>query len=300
MTETRRPSIDAAIATLEETGDYRVLRRLTPRAAVPAPAGEDLRTAIFLDLETTGLDPARDEIIEIALVPFTYGRTSGRIFEVREAFQALRQPSQPIPAKITELTGIDDAMVAGQSIDPDEVARFVAGSSLVIAHNARFDRPFAERFCPAFTGTAWACSLTQVPWHDEGFAGGRLEYLAMSAGFFYDAHRATDDCLAAIELLARPLPKSGVLALQRLLEAARKTTCRVWAEHAPFELKDQLKARGYRWNDGSDGRLRAWFTDVDDDGLAAELDYLRTEIYQRDADPPVTRFGARDRFSTRV
>ena len=299
MTETR-PSIDDAIAALEESGDYRILRRLKPRPVVPPPAGEDTRTAIFLDLETTGLDPARDEIIEIALVPFTYGRTSGRIYAVGAAFQGLRQPSQPIPARITELTGLDDALVAGKSIDPDDVARFVAGSSLVIAHNARFDRPFAERFCPAFASAAWACSLTQVPWQDEGFAGGRLEYLATSAGFFYDAHRATDDCLAAIELLARTLPKSGVLALQRLLEAARKVTCRVWAENAPFDLKDQLKARGYRWSDGSDGRLRAWFTDVADDDLPAELDFLRKDIYQRDVDPPVTRFGARDRFSARV
>ena len=136
-----RPSVEDAIATLEASGDYRILRRLAPRPAVPAPDDEDLRTAIFLDLETTGLDPTRDEIIEIALVPFTYGRSSGRIYAVKPAFQGLRQPTVPIPAKVTELTGLDDAAVAGKTIDPADVARFVAGSSLVIAHNARFDRP---------------------------------------------------------------------------------------------------------------------------------------------------------------
>lgn len=299
MTKTR-PSIEEAIATLETSGDYRILRRLKSRPVVPVPDDESLRTAIFLDLETTGLDPGRDEIIEMALVPFTYGRSSGRIYEVKQAFQGLRQPAMPIPAKITELTGLDDAMVAGKSIDPGDVTRFMAGASLVIAHNARFDRPFAERFCPAFANAAWACSLSQVPWQDEGFAGTRLEYLAMWSGFFYDAHRATDDCLAAIELLARPLPKSGSLALQRLLEAARGITCRVWAENAPFDLKDHLKARGYRWNDGSDGRLRAWYTDIAEEALPTELDFLKAEIYQRDFDPPVTRITARDRFSSRV
>lgn len=299
MTKTR-PSIEEAIATLETSGDYRILRRLKSRPVVPVPDDESLRTAIFLDLETTGLDPGRDEIIEMALVPFTYGRSSGRIYEVKQAFQGLRQPAMLIPAKITELTGLDDAMVAGKSIDPGDVTRFMAGASLVIAHNARFDRPFAERFCPAFANAAWACSLSQVPWQDEGFAGTRLEYLAMWSGFFYDAHRATDDCLAAIELLARPLPKSGSLALQRLLEAARGITCRVWAENAPFDLKDHLKARGYRWNDGSDGRLRAWYTDIAEEALPTELDFLKAEIYQRDFDPPVTRITARDRFSSRV
>jgi DNA polymerase-3 subunit epsilon len=299
MTMTR-PSIEDAIATLEASGDYRVLQRLKQRPSVPAPDDEVLRTAIFLDLETTGLDPTKDEIIEIALVPFIYGRANGRIYKVKKAFQGLRQPSIPIPDKITELTGIDDTMVAGKTVDPADVSAFIVGAGLVIAHNARFDRPFAERFCPAFANAAWACSLSQVPWQEEGFAGTRLEYLAMSSGFFYDTHRAADDCYAAIELLARPLPKSGALAMQRLLEAARSITCRVWAENAPFDLKDQLKTRGYRWNDGSDGRPRAWHADIPEGDLRNERDFLRKEIYQRDFEPAVTRLTARERFSTRV
>ena len=295
-----RSSVEKAIATLEATGNYRILRRLEPRSVVTPPDDEATRTAIFLDLETTGLDAAKDEIIEIALVPFTYGVTTGRIHEIRTPFQALRQPSQPIPEKVTELTGLTDEMVAGKSIDPADVARFIAEASLVIAHNARFDRPFAERFCPGFASAAWACSMAQVPWKDEGFAGASLEYLAMSSGFFYDAHRAADDCRAAIELLTLPLPKSGVLAMQRLLEAARKVTFRIWAENAPFDLKDQLKARGYRWNDGTDGRPRAWNVDVPEDAYPAELAFLQKEIYQRDIALPVTRITAQDRFSPRV
>jgi DNA polymerase-3 subunit epsilon len=89
--------------------------------------------------------------------------------------------------------------------------------------------------------------MTQVPWVEEGHEG-KLAYLASGAGFFYDKHRAIHDCLAGIELLSRPLPKSGVLALTRLLEQARRPSWRIWAEGAAFELKDALKARGYRWN----------------------------------------------------
>jgi len=294
------PSVEAAIATLEASGDYRILRRLKVRPAEPVPDGEVVRTAIFLDLETTGLDAERDEIIEIALVPFTYGKVSGRIYAIQDAFQGLRQPTTPIPSKITELTGIDDAMVAGKSIDPRAVANFITGAGLIIAHNARFDRPFAERFCKDFSTAAWACSLDQVPWQEEGFAGARLEYLAISSGFFYDAHRAVDDCHAAIELLARPLPKSGAPAMLRLLEAARRVTCRVWAENSPFEMKDQLKSRGYKWNDGSDGRPRSWYTDIPEENLQGELDFLKKEIYQRDFDPLVRRITAQDRFSSRA
>ena len=122
----------------------------------------------------------------------------------------------------------------------------------------------------------------------------------MKSGFFFDAHRATDDCLAAIELLARPLPRSGAIAMRKLLDTARKTTCRIWAENSPFDLRDQLKSRGYRWNDGSDGRPRAWNVDVPEEDVPAEASFLRKEIYQRDVELSMTRITARERFSDRA
>ena len=226
------------IATLEDSGDYRVLRRLRPRAHFHELDGTYTKLAIFLDLETTGLDPERDEIIEIAMVPFEYS-SDGRIFKVHEAFCEFQEPgSGSIPAEITRITGITDDMVRGQKIDADRVAEIVASAALIIAHNASFDRKFAEKAFEVFSTKAWACSMTQVPWAEEHFDGAKLEYLAMKSGFFYDGHRADVDCYAAIELLSKPLPRSGKLTLQALLEEARKPTCRVWAEGSPFDFKD--------------------------------------------------------------
>lgn len=290
--------LELMASTLEASGRYRVLRKLESRRVLAMPDGSPTRLGIFLDLETTGLDPAKDEIIEIAMVPFTYA-LDGRIFEIHEPFQRLRQPSSPIPANITTLTGIDDTMVAGLSIDPAEVDAFAAPAALIVAHNAGFDRTFAERFCGAFSTKPWACSWSQVPWTEEGFEGGKLRYLAIECGFYFDGHRAADDCIAALEVLARPLPRSGVTALARLLESARKPTCRIWAENSPFDFKDVLKARGYRWNGDANGRPRSWYVDVDEDRLEDELAYLRNEIYQYEASIPVDRFGAHDRFSDR-
>ena len=121
---------------LEQSGEYRVLRRLSPNQAVEAPDGGLVRRGLYVDVETTVLDPAVDEIIELAMVPFTYG-TDGRITEVGEAFEGLRQPAEPIPAHITTITGIDDAMVAGRRIDPDEVGCFAGQADLIIAPHAR-------------------------------------------------------------------------------------------------------------------------------------------------------------------
>lgn len=71
------------------------------------------------------------------------------------------------------------------------------------------------------------------------------------------------------------------------MEAARKPTLRLWAEQSPFELKDSLKRRGYRWNDGSDGRPKSWFVDVDEAGLDGEIAFLRTEIYMSGVEPGI-------------
>ncbi len=289
-------------AALEASGAYRVLRRLDPQAAVAPDAaaeGGETRNGLYLDLETTGLDPARHEIIEFAMVPFTY-TIDGRITSIAEPFDRLREPAGPIPPDITALTGITDEMVRGKTISRDEVAAVAAPANLVIAHNAAFDRPFAEKFCDVFTTKPWACSMAQIPWAEEGFEGTKLGYLVNHAGYFFDAHRAGDDCLAALTLLGRTLPNSGRTGLDRLLENARQPICRVWAVNSPFDMKDQLKARGYRWNAEPNGKPRSWYRDVPPEALDVEITFLQKEIYQYDADIPVDRITAVDRFSTRV
>src|ERR1700743_2752815 len=125
--------------TLAASGQYRIQRRLRPRPKLSVPAGTELKQALFVDVETTGLDHQSDEIIELAMVPFTYG-ADGQMYEVKEAYQRFNQPSKPISAEITRLTGITDEMVAGHAIDPAEVEGFAQDAILVVAHNAGFDR----------------------------------------------------------------------------------------------------------------------------------------------------------------
>ena len=290
--------LESMVAALEASGEFRVLRKLKPREAIVPPPGTPIRQGLLVDVETTGLDTDHDEIIELAMVPFTYG-LDGKIFEVGPAFHRFREPSNPIPPEITALTGITAEMVAGQSIDPAEVTDFVSGSALVVAHNAAFDRRFLERMTEKFSLMPWACSMTQVEWANEGYEGTKLAYLAGAAGFYYDRHRASNDCVAVIELLALPLPSTGEPAMARLLEQARRPTWRVWAENSPFDLKNSLKSRGYRWNPDGNPSPRAWYVEVADDKLEAELSFLKEEIYQREIDLLVHRLTAYNRFTDR-
>ena len=284
---------------LESTGDFRITRRLAPM--VPASSGTCSKSykAVYVDVETTGLEPESDEIIEVGLIPFFF-TPDGEITSIHAPFDGLRQPSRPVPPLITELTGIDDAMLAGRNVVPQDLDPFLEGANLVIAHNAGFDRSFLERTFPAFRSLPWACSLSDVPWREEGIRSTNLVSLAGTFGFLYDAHRAVDDCHAAVEVLGRRLPRTGRRVLGVLLERARRPMFRIWALGAPFEAKETLKGRGYRWHPGTGGGPRAWYRDAEQGGVEAELSYLREFIYCRSsAHVPVVAIDAVDRHSER-
>ncbi|WDZ81432.1 3'-5' exonuclease (plasmid) [Ensifer adhaerens] len=280
---------------LQATGRYRLLQRLVPRAVVPvARPGFPLK-GVILDTETTGLNHRKDEIIEIGLIAITFDE-SGTLGDVTGVYGGLRQPANPIPADITRLTGITDAMVAGKAIDLAEIRTLIEGADLVIAHNAGFDRPFCEAFSPVFEGKAWACSVSEVDWSSRGFEGTKLGYLIGQAGYFHDGHRAVDDCFALLEVLAKDGGSENT-PFAELYQASQRSRVRIFAENSPFDMKDHLKARGYRWSDGSDGRPKSWWIEVADAALDDELGYLRSEIYRwNEADPPIKRLTAFDRF----
>ena len=99
-----------------------------------------MRTLVSLDIETTGFDNERDAILEIGLVKF-------RGEEILEEWNSIINPRRPIPPKITELTGIDDAMAAkGMDLWPalSEMSR-ICGNAPIIGHNIQFDLGFLRK-----------------------------------------------------------------------------------------------------------------------------------------------------------
>ena len=101
-------------------------------------------TFIVFDLETTGLNPASEEITEIAAVRVVEG-------EIRDSFQTYVNPHKPIPAEITEMTGISDETVADAPDLDKAVPEFLAwageGQYPLVAHNAGFDMGFLRTAC---------------------------------------------------------------------------------------------------------------------------------------------------------
>jgi len=294
----RQPQSDVSeqgmVDCLLETGRYRILKKLEPRAVAATPRpGFPLR-GVILDTETTGLSHRKDEIIEIGVIAFSFDH-DGNIGDVTGVYGGMQQPTVAIPSEITKLTGITDAMVAGQEIDLGALKALIEPADLIIAHNAGFDRPFCEAFSQIFAGKAWACSNAEIDWSARGFEGTKLGYLVGQAGYFHDGHRAVDDCFALLEVLGQNAGAGP--AFSELYAASQHARIRIYAENSPFDMKDHLKARGYRWSDGSDGRPKSWWVEVDEEALEDELAFLRSDIYRwPDADPPIRRLTAFDRF----
>lgn len=224
---------------------------------------------LIVDVETTGIDAETDKIIEIGLLEF--GVEAGREPFITNMYGGLQDPGQALDAQIIAITGLDDQILKGQSIDWDIVASFFERSSLYVAHNAAFDRGFIEKlpFSPILEKGHWACSMKHVDWQTHGYKTRALNYLAADHGFVNPfAHRALFDCATTFRLVAP--------YMDELIQRSYLRNYKFEATGAPFEVKDKLKERRYRW----DAQARVWFKEISEDKLDEEREFLSVEIYR--------------------
>lgn len=254
------------------------------------PVGDEI-TMVILDTETTGLSLEEDVIIELGLVKISYSKSAKRITSILDVVSLYEDPKRPIPEHITQLTGITQDMVTGKSIDEALVAQWLHDKQLTVAHNAKFDRPVFEKRFPNLTGLYWACSFQGIDWDVLSFESRKLKYLLKDAGWFYEGHRASIDCLA-VAWLFYVVPES----LTNLLDNARKNTVVVKALGAPFDVKDQLKARGYFWQPNE----KYWCTEIFEADLPAEQGFLKDLYPRSETAAEYTMKSAKERFKSSV
>jgi len=260
--------------------DYKVKRRLVPILNFGPATGGPTKRVLILDTETTGLDSRSENIIELAMLAVDLDLQTGQLVGEVEVYEDFEDPGRPIPPEITKLTGITSKDVQGQKLDEAKIKDMVERADLIVAHNAGFDRPFVENRLEVFEHKAWACSFAGIDWKAQGLGSAKLEFLCSELGWFYDAHRAQVDCHALLRVLSSPLKSSAetkpLNGLQQLFKSAENARTVVKAFGSPFETKDKLKARGYRW----DAEARVWYTAVKSaEALETEAAWLKSEVY---------------------
>ncbi|MES2977855.1 MAG: 3'-5' exonuclease [Pseudomonadota bacterium] len=282
---------------LEQHPDFRVLRRLVPSLHFPGEVSERVMKVLVLDTETTGLNSSRDKLVELALLRVHVDLLTGKPVGAVDVYDGLEDPGIPMTAESSAVTGISDEMLRGQSLDEARIAELIEGVDLVVAHNAGFDRPFVEARLPQFAQLRWACSFADIDWKAEGRSSSKLSALALELGMFYDAHRAEMDCHALLAVLLPALREGARNGMAQLLASIEAPSFKLQASAAPFDAKDVLKARAYRW----DAAAKVWHTRLSGEAaFEAECQWLRSAVYGgRAAKVQYERLDALVKYSAR-
>ncbi|NBK90650.1 3'-5' exonuclease [bacterium 1XD21-13] len=159
-------------------------------------------TYIALDLETTGLNPSRDRILEIGAVRVVDG-------QIEETYETLVNPGRKLDKRIEELTGITDEMAAGGMDTRTAVTGLVefCGELPLLGHNILFDYSFLKQNTMNLS----------LPFEKEGIDTlkiarvlfPKMEHRSLQSLCCYyqirqeKAHRAVSDALSAMELYRR-------------------------------------------------------------------------------------------------
>ncbi len=183
------------------------------------------RTYVALDLETTGLDPDRDAILEIGVVRFRTSLDGGHITgRVLDKWSTLINPGRPIPLHIQQITGITEQDVRraprfSQIIG--RLRRFV-GHYPIVGHNIGFDMGFLQSHRLTLSNpTVDTFELASILMPHAN----RYSLIKLGESFDLDdqgTHRALDDALAAQSLFiallehAADLPRAILAELNRL------------------------------------------------------------------------------------
>ncbi len=159
---------------------------------------------VVFDIETTGLNAAKDKITEIGAVKVSGG-------EICDTFSTFVDPGIPIPEFITKLTGISDTMVAGAPGIEAALKSFLefTGELPVVAHNATFDTGFIKVASKAYNNKFDNIIIDTLQMSRSLFpklSKHKLDVVAKHLDIKLDNHhRAVHDATATAEILIKCL-----------------------------------------------------------------------------------------------
>jgi DNA polymerase III subunit epsilon len=218
----------------------------------------DVRRALLIDTETTGIDPSVDQVVEVGACLYD--------LEIGCAIESYASLVRAGGNPAERFNGIPAAALVGAK-EPvavwSRVSALADEVDVIVAHNASFDRSFVEaavrgveEWVPSDSLTAkpWACTRSDFLWEGGGEGGGRkLVEIALAYGLgVASAHRALTDVDTMARLFTR-LHERGV-SLPELFERATRPKRRFVAV-VSYEMRHLAKEAGFGW----DGDRREWW-----------------------------------------
>lgn len=220
---------------------------------------------IILKLYTSGSNYQRDNLIEIGMCKIKYSPINNIITELSSVYRSVEDPKTKISDEISLQTGLTNENIQGRVFNDSEIASFFAGTSIVVCHNAMFERQFFEKRFKLLDNLSWVSSLREIPWRrlDKNIRGLDLTAILYARHYFYDKTSALDETLALVWALLEVLG-----AFSYVIKSLEPSGAIIYAFGAPFDIKDVLRQNSYHW----DGTKKVWYKHV------LRVEYLDNEV----------------------
>lgn len=193
-------------------------RSKLPKVGSPEQPG----VAAVIDTETTGLSQG-DELIEVAIVLFSFEWSSGRALECLGAYEGRREPGVPIHPAAARRHKIKLSELFGERLDNTRIEELLLRVEFILAHNSAFDHRFVAKSFERIPASRWYCTMGDIQWLAHGFESRKLAALAGAHSINRGrAHSALDDALTTLVLVGRHGNPDGSMYLLEILELAVK------------------------------------------------------------------------------
>ncbi len=207
-----------------------------------------------LDFETTGVDPRKDDIIEVGAVVWDVDKKKPAAI-----YSDLIPADRPLSDEVMKVTGLtdDDLRRFGQPQDVvfKKLSNLAGKCQYIVAHNGnKFDKLFLERLLqqqplPNFN-LPWIDTLTDIPYPDS-IVTRKLSYLAAEHGFLnMFNHRAVFDVLTMMKVVSQ-------YDFNHILKTLNSPMLKIVAQ-VTYDEKAKAKDMGFRW----DPNQRVWYMEI--------------------------------------
>lgn len=208
-----------------------------------------------LDLETSGLNHEKDQIIEIGAVLWdTETASPKKVFNELIYYDTL-----DLPNEVQNITGITETDLKKYGIPLSDALKtlteLVSAAEFLVGHNAvNFDALFLDQAYASYQmpklKKPWIDTMTDIPYAQD-IKTRKLSYLAAEHGFINPfSHRALFDVLTTLKLLS-------IYDIQEIVMIQQSPLVKVLA-HVGYDDRDKARRLGFRW----DPQQRHWFSEV--------------------------------------